>query len=324
MPEPRNNSVHLVYGILFTIIGVSALIAFFAFKSLADNISQSVAVANESPTVDTVNSATSTGGADIGTTAFSLNEGPSTTAIFIHGNFTDANGCNDVATGGNVKATLHRTDATGGASCTADNNDCYKNNTATTSGCTGAGDTTGSYEAEIALKHFADATVTSSSYASTTNWTASVTATDTAAATGTATDTFEMNETTALALEESSINYGTVTLGGTSSEQTVTTDNTGNDGVDYTLAGSANMSCTGTGSDSLPVGRAHYNLTAAQAYASGTALTTSAVAVDANVSRRTSETATSTKAIFWALKIESTDAVGGTCTNTVTFTATEA
>lgn len=68
----------------------------------------------------------------------------------------------------------------------------------------------------------------------------------------------------------------------------------------------------------VPVGNIKYSDIDDTAYNSMTALTGDTINLDLNVTQQTG--AITTKDIFWKIKIPDTG-VGGSCTNTITFTA---
>ena len=312
-------SPNAIYKALFIIIVAAVLIAlllYVFYRSQADDTGQTTVVGNASPTVDTVVSAITTGGGDQATITPTEN---TTKTLYFHGTATDNNGCDDFDTAADWSMKLYRTDKTSG--CSADNNDCYAGSTddLTITDCTGASDLNLAYEWTDDIQYFADATDAGSPNAATT-WTISITAQDTAAATGNNTDTFEMGSLIALGVT-ASVNYGTVALGADSAEQTITFTNSGNRAIDADQTASGDMSCTGPGSSDIAVGAAHIATLTGFTYGTADqALTTTATTVDMSIAQRTSEVTPSTDDWFAILRVPATG-VGGTCTNTITFTA---
>lgn len=313
--SPPNRSYRVVFVVLALVV-VAALVSVVFFYTKADDTGQTAEVGNAAPTVDTVTSAITTGGEDQATITPTEN---STKTLYFHGTATDNNGCDDFDTAADWSMKLFRTDQTSG--CSADNNDCYAGSTddLTITGCTGAADLNLAYEWTDDIQYFADATDAGSPNAATT-WTISITAQDTAAATGNNTDTFEMGSLLALNVT-ASVNYGTVALGADSAEQTITFTNTGNRAIDADQTADGDMSCTGPGSSDIAVGAAHIaTLTGFTYGVADQALTTTATTVDMSLAQRTSEVTPSTDDWFAILRVPGTG-VGGTCTNTITFTA---
>jgi hypothetical protein len=284
---------------------------------------QQQAYANSTPSISTINTAaTPNKGADI--TEFNVTEN-TTTALYIHGTASDADGCETLDTITNWKTVVYRSDISGTDTCTADNNNCYQVDEPTSlgfSGCTGAEDTDLDYEAVINIQYYADATDTGSPNAGT-NWTAYILAGDDASATDTATDSFEMNSLIATGVG-ATISFGTLALNTDSSEIPLTITNTGNRSIDLDQTGDGDMICNGEGSSNIPVENIHFSLSTGFAYAAGTAMggvsPDPAVNIDISVAARTDDATESTSSIYHILRIPETG-LRGTCSNIITFTA---
>lgn len=309
MPKTKK----VMYGSLFVAIvvvfGVLVLI-----KSWADNSTETATVSNAAPSVDSTTISTSSYGSSASSLTLTEN---TTTTTYVFGTATDTNGCEDIDATSNYALQMYRTDVSGGSSCTADDNDCYRATSATTvDQCTAGGsDTTARYQFNVAMNYFADATDTGAPNAAT-NWTARVVTTDdSSAASSASTATTEVASLIALDAT-SSISYGTIALAGTSSQQTATITNTGNRNMDATVAADGGMTCDGRGT--ISVGQVHWSLTSSFAYASGTVLTTSAVSLNNSTAQRTG--GVSSTPSYWLLQLPSTG-IAGTCTNTLTLTA---
>lgn len=124
-----------------------------------------------------------------------------------------------------------------------------------------------------------------------------------------------INQLVSLDVAEATLDFGTLALGGTSADDVnATVQNTGNAGIDVQLSGTT-LSCN---SGSILVGNTTYSAVPGTAYGSMTALTGSAVTLDLNVNKSTGSSIT--KLIHWKTQLLSSG-VGGTCTNTITFTA---
>ena len=124
-----------------------------------------------------------------------------------------------------------------------------------------------------------------------------------------------INQLVSLDVTEATLDFGTLALGGASADDiNATVQNTGNAGIDVQLSGTT-LSCN---SGSVLVGNMTYFAVPGTAYGSMTALTGSAATLDLNVSKSTGSSVT--KLTHWKVQLPATG-VGGTCTNTVTFTA---
>lgn len=273
--------------------------------------------ANSSPSVDTVVTAIVSGGSDQSSITLVEN---STKTIYIHGSASDPDGCGDIDTLSRWLVKTFRTDVTGAQTCTTDNNNCYEATSGTLSNCTlGGGDLNIDYEAPISLQYYADPTDAGSPH-SATNWTVFVRVRDDASAVGYSTDNYEMESLIALTVS-GSVDYGTVALGADSVEQTITFTNSGNRDIDADQTADGDMICNGPGSQNIAVGKVHFSFSAGFTYGTGDqALTTTASTVELDFPQRTNDSLISVKSAYLILRMP-TDGVGGTCSNTITFTA---
>lgn len=223
----------------------------------------------------------------------------STKAITCNATFSDADGWANVSS---VNATLW--DVAASAEGNADDsNDHYTNASCSIGTNTSESDAPATCTFDLQY------------YANNGTWTCKIRAYD-AAASGTNQTNTTINTLLALNIP-STINFGTMSLGDTSTNTTeneTSVENYGNVLIDVDLSGD-DMSCS---SGTIPVGNIKYSDTDNTAYASMTALTTSATTLNLNVAQRTN--GVSTKTTYWKIQIPSTG-VGGSCTNTITFTA---
>lgn len=318
-------NLHVIYGAIFVLIIVGGFIAFVLSRSLTDDATQQATINNSAPTVsvaissvsDTTNYSTTTG-------PLTLTDG-ATTNVFVHGTVTDNNGCNEINfTNGNWIGSIYHGSTSGTTACSSSANDCYtltEADVTASSSCSSL--TSYSYEFTKAIQYYADATASDADTYSGVDWSAYVAVSDgTATGTGNAdSQTFEVSVNTALSLDSATVTFGALGLNSTSpTDINMTTNNTGNNLIDVALSGT-NFNCSGI-SGSFPATRSHYNVSSTQAYASGTALTTSAVtSTSFNLGKQTSGTA-ATKPIFWLLQTPVTG-VSGTCTSTITVTAVD-
>ena len=124
-----------------------------------------------------------------------------------------------------------------------------------------------------------------------------------------------VNQLVALDVTEATVDFGTLALGATSSSDvTATVQNNGNVQIDVNLTGSAFSCATG----SLDRETIHYNASSGIAYSSMTALSGTTANLDLNVVKSTG--VASTALTYWKISLPASGA-GGTCTDTITFTA---
>lgn len=328
-----------MYGILFTVIAAVATIALiymFVLRSQADDTSQTAGVSNAAPTIDSILTSTSSGGADSG------NDGSTGVApvengvkrVYLIGDATDNNGCNDIDTASNWTFGMYRsgTPENQTAACSADSNHCYVGTSPaniTLSGCTGVGDLTVHYEGFVDFQFYADATDAGSAFAGANqNWTSYVKVEDEHAdvANSTLSDIWELGSLRALDVT-SSANYGTLALGADSAVQTITFTQVGNRSYDInqraTSADVGNMVCDGQGSQNIAVGQVKTHLSNATFLwtdGAAVAFTNSDAERELDMGRRSNDGAALVKDYYLRLRMPATG-LRGTCTNTATFTA---
>ncbi len=133
MADPKQRqmsqeSIHIIYGVLFALLAIGALVALMLMRSSTDTSSQTSGVTNAVPSFNTVKVA---GATDVTTynsetAEISFSNENATNNIYVHGKVTDNNGCTEVKKA-NAAWTLavYRTNATNGSACTANNNECY-------------------------------------------------------------------------------------------------------------------------------------------------------------------------------------------------------
>lgn len=347
MADPKQKqmsqeSIHIIYGVLFAILALGALVALMLMRSSTDSSSQSSGVTNAVPTFNVVKvgSATdvTTYNSEAATITFT-NES-ATNNIFVHGKVTDNNGCTEVmrrttSTGGQWTLAVYRTNVTSGSSCTANNNDCYQYNAAaaeaimTEDTCVEDGtDVEHQFEFTVPLQYYADPTSPSAPTYSATDWTASVGVTDSIGGAATAgTDVFDVPTLNALNVS-ATVNFSDDSGGSslalgftptTTQESSFTVTNTGNNTIDVQVSGTA-LDCA-TGYTDIPVGNSKWATAASTAYASMTALSATPATADVNIAR-SNNGATATGTVYWKLAIPSTG-VGGTCSSSITAAATD-
>lgn len=323
MEKHDSGSAHNMYGILFTIVAVVALIALalvVSSNSQADDTGQQVGVNNSAPTIGGLAVANISGGADQAT----LNPQENLqTPIFVHYTGTDNNGCGEIDDAVDHDSAIHQSNAGSAEGCSADTDNCYQPaNPAdiTLSGCTpGGADVDIVVEWDDMLEYWTNPTVGGGPEDGT-NWVAFVSVDDTfSGGATTQTNDFELSTQRAHSVT-GSVNYGNLTLGADSTQQVITTTNTGNLAYD-TEVSAPNFACDGPSSDIIPTGNVHIHTTSGFTYGTGDqAITTSPTGFDNSVPERDSGTGPVTDDIYSILRMP-TVGVSGTCTNTMTLTA---
>src|SRR3989338_8082959 len=202
-----------IFGTLITISFLLIIGIVLRYTQAAD-VSTSAEIQNTPPTVDTIRFATTAYSADDLTSSGILPNVGTTRTIHINGQIHDDNGEADIASS-TLNLVFHKTTATN--TCTADQNDCYRITTCTTDYTQGS-DTEISYNCEVPIQYFIDATDEASIYPED-NWSAYVEVEDFATAQGTLSATIEVNSLLALNLPDG-IDYGTRSLGEQSSSTT--------------------------------------------------------------------------------------------------------
>ncbi|MEK7608468.1 MAG: hypothetical protein AAB495_02730 [Patescibacteria group bacterium] len=236
------------------------------------------------------------------------------TSIAVTGTATDLDGNADIsfATG-----TIYRSGVGGGASCTSNENNCYRvaSSSCAKSNCSG---NSCDFTCTAKIQYFADPT--DSGAFSAENWLGQITATDAAGATGVSTTVSGVELNTLFSLNiTNSINFGSLLPGGDSGavNQIATTTNTGNAAIDVEFSGT-NMVF---GANTIAVGNERY-ATSTFTYSSCTvctALTTIATAYELDLAKPTS-TAVVEDTVFWGLSVPNGNPPGS-YTGTSTFTA---
>jgi hypothetical protein len=121
----------------------------------------------------------------------------------------------------------------------------------------------------------------------------------------------------ALDVVESEVDFGTLALGNTSSDDVRTTvRNVGNVKIDANMSGTAFTCSSGVISPEA----IRYSSSSGQSYSSMTELTVDETTLDLNVAKSTGED--SSKYVYWKIKLPESG-VGGFCSNAITFSAAE-
>jgi len=256
-----------------------------------ETIPANVTIGNVAPTVATI----TCGSSNVVTPVACTNVTVDCWAVI-----NDNNGANDISS---VKGELYN----GTAGCTSEDQDaCYYSSNCTVFAVVNG--TARNYTCSFTFRHFAYNDL---------NWTSRMNVTDASASAASNTITpVQVQNLTAIDVVETYTYFGSIALGATSAEQTVTTTNCGNYVMSVNVSGT-NLPCDSQGT--ITVGQIKYNLTAAQPYASSTALTTSSVDTNLNVARGTTD-ALSQGSTYWLLQAPATG-VKGLCAGNMTFYA---
>jgi len=331
----QENKTHYLVALLLGVVGLLIILIFVSMRSQAETgtATSSVSINNYTPTVDSVTISTESGGAGADVTLLD----DSTVTVYVHGEYTDANGCDDVYTGtGYVSVAL----APSGdlATCNGnarDSDQCYASQTiggedsfnptedqasgtCTFSNCVDAFDQTANFECTFPKFQF---------WADGGTWGTRVIVYDgTDTSTAHSSETATVNTLTAIGLLDSSVNYGSMPVASTSGAFDITIENTGNDEhLDIDLSGTL-MTCTVgdfSKGDIPGIGAQRYFLTSGTPWLGMTALTGVATKLDTNVSDAEDDGLTATKPtknIYWRVKTP-TFGVSGSCSSTVTISA---
>lgn len=323
--ELQNSTLHVVYGLLFTLLALGAIVALVIINSRTDTSSQSATVTNATPTIDSVTISDASGGAALSASegsGFSPTANSSSMLLWITGTATDSNGCSDIDTKNKWRVVVFRSNATNTTSCTDDNGEACQVAATTSinlSGCSG-NDNNLTFDQTLTVPYYIDSTVSGGSpNLASRHWKAYVRVLDdNAGASGDKSSTFEVETLKAISISPSSLAYGTLSLGGAASNDlTTTVTNTGNyKGLNPNLS-QTDWSCT-TGGSSLTAGNTKFSTTGGTAYGSKTALSTSAAASGLSIPKGS---AGNTGSLYSELQVPSTTYVGGSCTSTLTIVA---
>jgi hypothetical protein len=312
--EEKNYSTNfliLVVVFLAVILFINAesyMTAFAGFNSWNTSTSQ-VVVANETPSVGTVN---------LQSAAITLTAG-STTTIGCWAQITDTNGRDDILTGhGNI--TIYD-DTAVDHDCTANAYTCYRNLTYNTGGsmlngiCSNDSSTAVTCNFTVPMYYNAK---------NTTTWKCHMEVQDNTTEFAEANSTNRVvNNLIGINIGSSTMDFGTISPGAFSDNVSQEISNYGNVIIDVQLNGTT-MNCD-TGED-IGVGNLTYNVTGEILHASwGTNLTGSLVENQLNLYPNTSAVTTptaTTNSTYWKLFLPTSDQGSrGTCTGTIWFLA---
>ena len=253
----------------------------------SDTASTTVDIGNVGPQV----------GIPTATDPIDLNEGGDLT-VYCNATITDTNGWEDIDS---VNATLWLSSET----CASDPDNCYKNTSCTL----GTGSST-SLDVNCSFSVLW--------YADNDEWTCNITANDSqGVSNNTGVNAITINPLVALGVN-SSIAFGSLSIGQDSTNHTAQVNNTGNSQIDVRLNGT-NMSCTTQGN--ITIGQLHYNSTTASDWTLMCALTDTGTDTCGEIQSNFDLTdgAATSKNVYWILRVPT--GVSGTCTGFITFTA---
>lgn len=254
------------------------------------------ATANNAPTIDNV---VVNGGSNISLTAGSTHNVSWTATI------TDLDGNAEIA---GVTGKLYRSGVAGAESCTANNNNCYADAVCDLTGCAG---NTCTATCTVAMYFHADATDANSTMPSE-YWRGWMEATDSHSDTGSEFSSINTPDVESLSALDivSTVDYGLMLAGDSSTEQATLVTNRGNIIIDLELSGD-NMctdypTCAGS---MISVGQQEYSMSTFT-YGGGSDLTTSAVRIQFNLAKPTTSPSNATKNLYWRLGLNSEQTVG--------------
>ena len=336
--DRRSNTV--MFALLFGIAGLLIILAFLTLKSTqAEQFLAEVEITNIAPEVDTVIISTSSfgNGVTLGLDMVELG----TTTVYVHGSYTDQNGCEDVtdytvdddsylviefARSGVAGFPPDCDTVTGGIQHYDPLNCLIAANTSTyvvqqppvscaITNCDGGGDLSADYQCILDVEFFADAT-DSGTY-SAQNWRATVFVGDIDSEMGFRSSTVEMNTLTALTLSNTTtIDYGTLALSDISADVQLDIRNSGNNAAMTVEISGLDMPCEiGTLDDA----QQKMATSSGIAYAS-MPFTLSGVATDIGliINKQQVTTTQAVSSTYWKLQVPATG-VSGACQATTTL-----
>jgi len=232
-----------------------------------------------------------------------------TTTVSCAATITDENGGDDISS---CTAVIYRSGV--GASCTADNNNCYiVGSSDCILGSAVGNDKNATATADIYFH--ADPTDTGTYSADT--WQCQITGEDAGGLTGSGTDSSPPELNTLIAVTvDSSITYDALNPGQNMANltKTVNVTTTGNAAIDIQLKGDDMTS----GENTIAVGNQRYSTTTDDAWANGTALTGSYATLEMELPKPTTSPSDSTDTIYWGWAVPS-GTPAGTYTGTNYF-----
>ncbi len=324
---PEDSYPKTFYAFLLTSITVISLGSVIFLNSEADDSNQVVLIQYSPPTITNLTygvSATS----DVQTLNLanlgdgSSAEGSRFTSV-ITATVNDENGCSVVDNPFNdYELKLYRRssgvgESDGGACNFTNGTSCYIGDTARL--ILGSCLNTTTYAITWPVETFYYIDPTDSGDYSHQDWGARLRVTDDVAQTVTATDVFEVD--TLLALDVTSLtDFGTLSLGSDSNSVGLLIKNTGNTTEDYAVGYNQSFQCTSSSFNGSQVKITQYS---EDPIAGATAMgaVTNETVVNATIAKATTMATSATDPLYAYLSIPNNAAVGGSCSNTATYTA---
>jgi len=311
----------MVLGVLFTLIALVALVALLRLKSLADTATQTVSAESGPPLVDAVEVTDDTSHEDVTLNGFTPCEG-TTCPIRVDFHVSDPNGCNDIS---NVTVALSKTILGLGEQQTGNNT--YVTDPiplASLTNCTGAEDLSADGTVVFDIQNYVDPTDTGSPYEGL-NWYAEVIVTDVGESPSDPYQVYYTVNSLNAFSTAASIDYGTVSLGANSVEQTIAFANTGNRTVNTNIRALGDMTSNLPGYADIPAGNAHYSLESMVlpgGYDAAPGITTSDALFEICLLQQTADGMINIPSVNanFMLQVPSSG-VNGTYSNTLAFTA---
>ena len=312
MSESMQDRQHYLFAVLLGIAGLLIILIFVTIRSQADDSTSTTSISNTTATINSITVATETLGTDV-TSILPVES--STQNVFVHGTYTDNNGCDEV-TSSLVTTTLYLTSA--GVTCDQDEVDCYKDTSSgascAVSACTGGTDETGVYECTIPMYYFA----------TTGEWTASVVLNDGTGDSAASTDTFTFTELTAVSAP-TNMDFGNVAYNGTSGTSTAASSytivNSGNDNATLLKWYGGDLTCT---DGTIDVSKIRItSSTDCNTFSGMLPLSTASTALGVSITKGTASTTNGDTTLCARINAvpESGSVLSGSCTGSATFLA---
>ena len=304
------NSKHF-YNSLLGLIAIVAAAGIVYVSTGADDIGQQVTVNNSVPSFTTIG-AFSDSACTIPNSSLTLTEGTTSGTLYFCGVAADANGEDEIDSADQYDFVFFES-GTETSACVDDDNDCYRQlngDGITVSNCH---DTICDFIVEVDdIKFHAAPAAT---------WKGAITVADDSAASASLTMVSSVNveELTAFTVTPN-INFGSLSLGQTSSGQLVTFTNTGNVVVDANQTATADLVCSAGGS--IPIGNVRRSFfPGAFGFDDGILLTLAETAItNLDMPKPIATPSDSVKNMYVKIHIPDSG-VAGTCSNSVSFLA---
>lgn len=239
----------------------------------------------------------------------------STSNIYLRGSFTDGDGCNDVNLNGEIDAVLYRSSLVDAEKCHANNYSCYRGKLTTgdcvVTGCDAGDEIVAYYECSLPVEYYADATDVGPYVDD--NWVGYIEIKDGSSATSSVQNGVEINSLAAISFN-GLLNYGIMSLGATSSIQTIQIRNVGNVTTDLTISGT-DMLCS---SGKVPIANQHYSLVSTTTYENSQPIGLLATVAEINLPKFNGNASVAN--VYFQVQM-ATSSIAGTCNGNTTLGA---